>query len=421
MNIFEEVYDEDSPPSTRSNSPADDQTKTHNNGLLLNFDEDQDSNTNHFSTHTPQTAEQPVSNSTGLLLDFNDFPSPVEPFQANPVNTNNLLDDLFASPSSAAPATTNGINNYLFDPFSEPVKPNLNQTKNPNINQTFDPFASINIPNLQTKPTTPINNNLNSMFPNNLGFSSKNNSSSNLTNQTSTKTTPTDPFANLTAFGNLSNTPTNTNINNNIKPNVPLNSFQSQPAPRPPSQTQANYFIPKTTPPNPPVTQPVPPAANNTVPNNQPKPAQNSFNFMASSGKSGTSVFGDFDELKNFPKEADKANKTLKEILKEKNAKEMDPDRIKIMEWTDGKKNNIRALLCSMHKVLWDGETRWQPVGMHQLVSAEEVKKVWRKAVLVVHPDKLTDHPQVNLARMIFVELNESWAQFQQSEQKNLY
>lgn len=74
-----------------------------------------------------------------------------------------------------------------------------------------------------------------------------------------------------------------------------------------------------------------------------------------------------------------------------------------------------------MHKVLWDGETRWQPVGMHQLVTAEEVKKVWRKAVLVVHPDKLTDHPQVNLARMIFVELNESWAQFQQSEQKNLY
>ena len=60
-----------------------------------------------------------------------------------------------------------------------------------------------------------------------------------------------------------------------------------------------------------------------------------------------------------------------------------------------------------MHKVLWDSETRWQPVGMHQLVTADEVKKVWRKAVLVVHPDKLTDHPHINLARMIFVELNE--------------
>ena len=54
-----------------------------------------------------------------------------------------------------------------------------------------------------------------------------------------------------------------------------------------------------------------------------------------------------------------------------------------------------------MHKVLWDGETRWQQVGMHQLVTGDEVKKIWRKAVLVVHPDKLT----------------ESWAQFQQLEQ----
>jgi curved DNA-binding protein CbpA len=58
---------------------------------------------------------------------------------------------------------------------------------------------------------------------------------------------------------------------------------------------------------------------------------------------------------------------------------------------------------------------------MHQLVTADQVKKVWKKAVLVVHPDKLTDHPQVNLARMIFVELNDAWAQFSNEGQKNLY
>jgi len=38
---------------------------------------------------------------------------------------------------------------------------------------------------------------------------------------------------------------------------------------------------------------------------------------------------------------------------------------------------------------------------MHQLVTCDEVEKIWRKAVLVVHPDKLT----------------ESWAKFQQLEQ----
>ncbi len=42
-----------------------------------------------------------------------------------------------------------------------------------------------------------------------------------------------------------------------------------------------------------------------------------------------------------------------------------------------------------MHTVLWEGETRWKPIGMADLVTPEQVKKVYRKAVLVVHPDKV--------------------------------
>lgn len=94
---------------------------------------------------------------------------------------------------------------------------------------------------------------------------------------------------------------------------------------------------------------------------------------------------------------------------------------MKIIEWTDGKKANIRALLCSLHKVLWESETRWEAVGMNQLVTANDVKKIYRKAVLVVHPDKLTDHPEIELARLIFLELNDAWAQFQNEGQKNLF
>ena len=66
-----------------------------------------------------------------------------------------------------------------------------------------------------------------------------------------------------------------------------------------------------------------------------------------------------------------------------------------VREWSEGKEKNIRALLCSLHTVLWEGEERWQQVGMHQLVTANGVKKCFRKAVLVVHPDKvrmLADH-----------------------------
>lgn len=62
---------------------------------------------------------------------------------------------------------------------------------------------------------------------------------------------------------------------------------------------------------------------------------------------------------------------------------------IQILDWIEGKERNIRALLSTMHTVLWEGETRWKPVGMADLVTPEQVKKVYRKAVLVVHPDKV--------------------------------
>jgi len=60
-----------------------------------------------------------------------------------------------------------------------------------------------------------------------------------------------------------------------------------------------------------------------------------------------------------------------------------------VHDWIEGKERNIRALLCSLHTVLWEGEDKWQEPGMHQLVTADQVKKVYRKAVLSVHPDKV--------------------------------
>lgn len=63
---------------------------------------------------------------------------------------------------------------------------------------------------------------------------------------------------------------------------------------------------------------------------------------------------------------------------------------MQILEWIEGKERNIRALLSTMHTVLWAGETKWKPVGMADLVTPEQVKKVYRKAVLVVHPDKVS-------------------------------
>lgn len=42
-----------------------------------------------------------------------------------------------------------------------------------------------------------------------------------------------------------------------------------------------------------------------------------------------------------------------------------------------------------MHMVLWD-DAKWNKVEMHQLVSAADVKKAYRKACLAVHPDKVS-------------------------------
>jgi hypothetical protein len=59
-----------------------------------------------------------------------------------------------------------------------------------------------------------------------------------------------------------------------------------------------------------------------------------------------------------------------------------------ILDWIDGKTHNIRALLCSMHTVLWE-DAKWNKCEMHQLVTPSDVKKAYRRACLAVHPDKV--------------------------------
>lgn len=61
-----------------------------------------------------------------------------------------------------------------------------------------------------------------------------------------------------------------------------------------------------------------------------------------------------------------------------------------LLDWIEGKERNIRALLSTLHTVLWDGEHRWTPVSMADLVTPGQVKKQYRRAVLVVHPDKVS-------------------------------
>jgi hypothetical protein len=400
---------------SQSQQPKLNNLKT-NFELLLNFEDSATANES-----SGQALPTNATSDKGNLLgdDFDIFTSPTPSASVS----NNTTS---AGPSKAAPNSAD-----IFDLFSQTTTPTVNSTsstpQNQNQNQ-FDPFASFNIPNAAAPSVVNKSGNNNNLLSASRNSNSASNlqSNSNLNGKVTTPSAAVDPFADLLFSSNSSSSQTNLN---NSQSNNNGNSFlrQNSSAPRLPTgvPNQQGMFQQQQQ-----QQQQQPQADRATSPMNKPNYYAAAFASVNAKPTSNTTQTGTakkpmasaFDEfLPGFPKTANRANMTLKELDREKNVKEMDPDRIKIMEWTDGKRNNIRALLCSMHKVLWDGETRWDPVGMHQLVNAADVKKVYRKAVLVVHPDKLTDHPQINLARLIFVELNDAWAQFQQEGQQNLF
>lgn len=96
--------------------------------------------------------------------------------------------------------------------------------------------------------------------------------------------------------------------------------------------------------------------------------------------------------------------------------KTTDPVKLKIMDWTRGKENNIRALLSTLGDVLWDGEDRWPKPGMHLMIEAAQVKRMYRNASRVVHPDKQTGTTNEDLSKAIQTELNDAYKDFEEAE-----
>uniref|UniRef100_A0A2K6ENF3 Cyclin G associated kinase n=1 Tax=Propithecus coquereli TaxID=379532 RepID=A0A2K6ENF3_PROCO len=133
----------------------------------------------------------------------------------------------------------------------------------------------------------------------------------------------------------------------------------------------------------------------------------------------------DFEDLlsnQGFSARPDKKGpKTIAEMRKQDLARDTDPLKLKILDWIEGKERNIRALLSTLHTVLWDGESRWTPVGMADLVTPGQVKKHYRRAVLVVHPDKAAGQPYEQYAKMIFMELSDAWSEFENQGSRPLF
>ncbi|XP_053558729.1 cyclin-G-associated kinase isoform X2 [Bombina bombina] len=132
--------------------------------------------------------------------------------------------------------------------------------------------------------------------------------------------------------------------------------------------------------------------------------------------------FVDLLSRQGFSSKMDKKGpRTIAEMRRQELTKDIDPLKLKILDWIEGKERNIRALISTLHTVLWDGETKWKPVNMSDLVTPDQVKKNYRKAVLVVHPDKATGKPYEQYAKMIFMELNDAWSEFENQGSRSLF
>lgn len=68
-----------------------------------------------------------------------------------------------------------------------------------------------------------------------------------------------------------------------------------------------------------------------------------------------------------------------------------------VSAWRDGKRDNLRALLGSMDKVLWEN-SGWKSVGLHELVMVNKVKIVYMKAIAKTHPDKVSRKAAMTVA-----------------------
>uniref|UniRef100_A0A8C9QB17 J domain-containing protein n=1 Tax=Spermophilus dauricus TaxID=99837 RepID=A0A8C9QB17_SPEDA len=193
---------------------------------------------------------------------------------------------------------------------------------------------------------------------------------------------------------------------------------------RPP--TQGTSWPPQAKPPPKACTQSRPPYATNfsVIGGREERGVPSPLFLPAQKPKVSENDFEDLLSNQGFSSKSDrKGPKTMAEMRKQDLVRDADPLKLKIdlLDWIEGKERNIRALLSTLHTVLWDGESRWTPVSMADLVTPAQVKKQYRRAVLVVHPDKATGQPYEQHAKMIFMELNDAWSEFENQGSRPLF
>ncbi|EEF37782.1 auxilin-related protein 2 [Ricinus communis] len=157
-------------------------------------------------------------------------------------------------------------------------------------------------------------------------------------------------------------------------------------------------------------------------------------------GGTATGTSGDFQEVEGETEERRRARlerhqrtqERAAKALAEKNQRDLQAQReqaerhriaetldVEIKRWAAGKEGNLRALLSTLQYVLWP-ECGWQPVSLTDLITGAAVKKVYRKATLCIHPDKVQQKganlQQKYIAEKVFDLLKEAWNKFNSEE-----
>ncbi|XP_054731167.1 cyclin-G-associated kinase [Anastrepha obliqua] len=388
----------------------------------------------------PQATAMPTSDASfDLLGAFGDDNStgigsaPIPDILENNIQptSNADLDDIFGSVASTAPRINvefNSNNTPLNASASRSAKStptpatgtffgsvptfNTNPSKEPSPQNPKDPFADIanlasglninfNPHTLGSKSTgaTPIGNS-----PYTTQFSSP-------THNTSGVRTPHPPQ------------PTATASPNHVKSPSSVGGFGASFTPGPPFSSSSGQNSNRQSP------QATPATAGSNAQSNRPDYSRSNFDTPKSGQNTGAQanknadIFADIlgEQGYNFGSKMHQGPRSINEMRKEDLIKEMDPEKVKIMEWTEGKKSNIRALLCSMHTVLWTG-AKWTMCEMSTLITPADVKKSYRRACLAVHPDKHNGTENESIAKLIFMELNNAWTDFENdTTQQNLF
>lgn len=139
----------------------------------------------------------------------------------------------------------------------------------------------------------------------------------------------------------------------------------------------------------------------------------------SSGGGTGGSGGGDGaeeSEALKFKHELDRRQKQA--------AEDMDAARLRLQDavnnWAtnNGEKRNVRTLLTTMHTLVNWPNSNWKPLTLSDVIEAKKVKIHYRKAMMVVHPDKASHLPPDGqyVSRRVFEGINEAYHEFEKKE-----